>query len=135
MGRMFQIIELEPRLKSFDYEAVLQNELDHIVDIVSDRRGNGIKFYMGIELEMEKTEFDNSSDDDDNNTEIKTFQTSASLMLPNTDIEEEIEKHISEIVNEVDEYQENGSGWVALNVESITLMITKYSPFPTNDLF
>ena len=53
----------------------------------------------------------------------------------NTGIEEEIEKHISEIVNEVDEYQENGSGWVALNVESITLLITKYVPFPTNDLF
>ena len=133
MGGMFQIIELEPRLKSFDYKAVLQNELDHIVDIVSNRRGNGIKFYMGLELEMEKPEFDNSSGG--NNTEIKSFQTSASLILMNTDIEEEIEKHISEIVNDIEEYVENGSGWVALNVESITLMITKYTPFPTKDLF
>ena len=119
LGGLFQIIELEPRLKSSDFESVLLNEINHIANIVREKRGNGINFYMGLELLMEHV----------GDTKIATFQTSNTLILQSTDIEEVIRQHTNAIVSDIEEYQRKGSGWVSKSVEKITLMITKYNPF------
>ena len=118
-GGAFQIIELEPCIKSPDYEVVLHSELDHVVDIVSEKRGRGIKFYMGVELSMERGEVN----------KIATFQTLPSIILQSTDIEEDIEQHINTILNEIEEYQGMDFGWIPEDIKKITLMITKYDPF------
>ena len=65
----------------------------------------------------------------DGDTKIATFQTHPSLILQGTDIEEDIQQHINVIVNEIEEYQQEGSGWTVEDVKKITLMITKYDPF------
>ena len=84
-----------------------------------EKRGNGINFYMGLELLMEHL----------GDTKIATFQTSNTLILQSTDIEEVIRQHVNAIVSDIEEYQGKGSGWVSESVEKITLMITKYKPF------
>ena len=39
-----------------------------------------------------------------------------------------INKHVDSLMEKVDTYLENGSGWAVLKINSINIMITKYSP-------
>ena len=41
------------------------------------------------------------------------------------DIENEVQRHITEIFGEVDEYVQHGSGWIMENVHGINIMITR----------
>ena len=65
-----------------------------------------------------------------NEEEKKTvnFQTSASTLLKTSNIKEEIQKHIDALLDKVDKYTRNGSGWVVDSVNGISVMMTKYSP-------
>ena len=58
-------------------------------------------------------------------SKLTYFQSENSLLDKSTDIENEVQRHITEIFAEVDEYVQHGSGWVMENVHGINIMITR----------
>ena len=61
-------------------------------------------------------------------TEAINFHSSSSILLKDSDIEEETKQHISSLENKIEEYLKKGSGWMVENVKMINLMMTKYQP-------
>ena len=61
-------------------------------------------------------------------TESINFHSSSSILLKDSDIEEEIKQHISSLENKIEEYLKKGSEWMVENVKMINLMMTKYQP-------
>ena len=113
----FVMIEIKPSYKSSDYEGVLEDESVHIYDILKDRMESGLKFYMSLEADMKLPS--------DESTKPASFQSTSSVLLQTSDINEEIKEHIKQLVKKIEEYLRNGSGWMVENVRMINLMITK----------
>ena len=120
LNGLFRIVEVKPNSISPDYEGILEDEMDHIIEILDNRMDPALKFYMSIELDMRLPT--------DDSTKVVTFQTKSSALLQAMDFKEEVGKHINEIVEDVDKYIRNGSGWLVENVKTIYLMMTKYNP-------
>ena len=125
IGGSFRIIELKPKYKTFDYEGFLQDAVEHISDILSNKLETGIKFYISLHVDMKMP----MSED----TALVTFQTNVSVLFPGFDIEAAVVENIKEIVTNIEEYIANGSGWVVETVNMINLMITKYQPLAINN--
>ena len=117
---LFRIIELKPHANSPDYEGVLQEEIERIVEILDSRMDPSLKFYIALELDMRLPT--------DDSTKVISFQTRSTALLASMDFKKEVEKHIKELVKDVENYIRNGSGWLVENVKTIHLMTTKYNP-------
>ena len=99
---------------------MLLNELEHIEDVNRTRLGTGLKFYLGIDVNMSKLVGDDAK--------VTNFQNSASTLLQTSNIQQELIKYSDALVDKIDKYLINGSGWVVDSVESMNIMMTKYNP-------
>ena len=53
------------------------------------------------------------------------FQTTSTLLLLSMDLEAEVEAHRMQLLNKIDSFTHNGSGFIVTEVTSLTLLITK----------
>ena len=132
MGGLFKSIELEPTLKTFDYETILKYELDHIAEIVSNRVDDGIKFSMSLGLELN---LPSNTDERSSIKEVITFSGSctATIIIEGVDVKDVIEYHLNSILCEVDEYVEYRIKCRVENIRNIMLLIVKYNPSSKNN--
>ena len=121
IGGTFRVTSMTPKMRSVDYEGVLEDELDHLSDILELRMEIGLKFYISVELKMHRIT-------DEETKKIVTFQTNSSALLKPQPIKEEVAKHFVILVEKIERYIRNGSGWMIENVEGMKLMSTKYNP-------
>ena len=56
------------------------------------------------------------------------FCTSATILLKSSNISESVQHHINMLVDKIDNYIHNGSGWIVDNVNHLSIMSTKYYP-------
>ena len=80
----------------------------------------GLKFYLGAQVRMLKQI--------NGDTINVYFSTSATTLLKSSNIPESVQHHINILVDEIDNYIQNGSGWVVDNVNHLSIMSTKYHP-------
>ena len=120
IGGLFSIVTIEPKIKSFDYDGIMEDEVDHIAEILDDRMVTALKFYISIELEMSRLT--------DDTIKIVTFQTRSSTLLKTMDAVTEVKEHIKLIDSKIDKYIRNGSGWTVESVRVINVMMTKFNP-------
>ncbi|MCP4490203.1 MAG: hypothetical protein GY820_23230 [Gammaproteobacteria bacterium] len=116
---LFRIVRIEPKNKTHDHYGIMEDETDHIVEILNNAMVTALKFYISIELNMSRLTEDISK--------IVTFQTRSTILLKAMDPEAEVRKHIELIDSKVDNYITNGSGWAVANVRVINIMMTKYN--------
>ena len=90
-------------------------EISRITEILSINLKTRMKFYLSVEDNMVNQDI----------SKLTYFQSENSLLDKSTDIEDEVQRHITEIFTEVDEYVQHGSGWVMENVHRINIMITR----------
>ena len=115
LNGLFSIISLKPAVSSSDYEGVLEDEVEHIKNILQSRLKTWLKFYISLELNMRK--------DVEGMEKLGNFQSSATSLYQSSDVLTEIRKHVEVVVDKIDNYTRNGSGWVVGNIHLINLMI------------
>ena len=76
---------------------------------------SGLKFYMSLEADMKLPS--------DESTKPASFQSTSSVLLQTSDINEEIKEHIKQLVKKIEEYLRNGSGWMLLRCADDALMM------------
>ena len=74
-----------------------------------------MKLYLSVEVNMVNHDV----------SKLTYFQSENSRLDKSTDIENEVQRHITEIFAEVDEYVQHGSGLIMENVHGINIMITR----------
>ncbi|MCP4486658.1 MAG: hypothetical protein GY820_04960 [Gammaproteobacteria bacterium] len=116
---LFRIVRIEPKNKTPDYYGIMEDESDHIVDILNNTMVTALKFYISIELNMSQLL--------EGISKIVTFQTRSTILLKAMDPEAEVREHIDLLDSKVDKYINNGSGWLVDNVRVINVMMTKYN--------
>ena len=122
LGGLFRVIKIVPE-KNQDYEAVLQSHHDRIVDILTQEveREKALKFNLCIKLDLQKmTEMSIS--------ERFTFTIRSTIILPTTDIDDQVREHCEKLLEKIDDFNRRGSGWVMNAVDCIHIDITKYNP-------
>ena len=117
---LFRIVTIVPKIKTFDYEGFMEDEVDHIVETISNQMDSGLKFYISIELYMRHLI--------DDTAKIATFQTRSTVLLRGMDIEPVVREHMNLIDIKIDKYIQNGSGWTVDNVKAMNVMMTRYNP-------
>ena len=100
-----------------DYEGALDCLFDDIKDTLDMYRGQGCKFFIGMDIEMSKL-----IEDD---TALISLRTKASPLLAADDSLIELTEHRQKICAKADDFVRNGSGWVSHKVEKVYLYITK----------
>ena len=120
LGGLFRIVKIKPQIETSDYIGVLEDEMEHIKEILEFYLDPALKFYLTLNLDVLKLITEEKK--------TATFNTSATPLLQSDDTAEEIKKHIDRLDNKVDEFIRNGSGWVVENVKQIDVMMTKYDP-------
>ena len=117
----FRIVSVKLKSKSDDFIRVIEEEYEHIEEILRNRMRPAIKFYLSLKLNLSKL-----IDEDEEKTAV--FNTSSTLLLPGFDITSLIKDHVEILEVKVDNYMQNGSGWVINSVNQINVMITTYDP-------
>ena len=56
------------------------------------------------------------------------FNTETFILLPGTNIEDQLHVAQSNLIQQVDNYERNGSGWVLYKLNSLDLNTTSYNP-------
>ena len=120
LGGLFRIVKIKPQIETSDYIGVLEDEIEHIKDILEFYLDPALKFYLTLKLDVIKLITDEKK--------TATFNTSATPLLQLDDTSKEIKKHIDRLDTKVDEFLRNGSGWVVENIKQIDVMMTKYNP-------
>ena len=117
---LFRIVEVKPTSPSPDYEGALEDQIEHITDILEDRLETGLKFYISMELDMKRPT--------DESTKLVFFQTRSTAILATTNIEEEVKKHAAHLTDKIEKYLRYGSGWLVESVRKLNIMSAKYNP-------
>ena len=63
-----------------------------------------------------------------NVTDFIYFNTSSTILLKESNALEMVKEHWSKLVQKIDTYIRNGSGWSVVTVSGMSIMITKYNP-------
>ena len=105
---------------SKDHEGVLNDHKHQITQTLKSLMTTGLKFYLGAQVKMLK-----QINGDMVNVH---FSTSATILLKSTNILQSVEHHINMLVDEIDNYIRNGSGWIVGNMNHLSIMSTKYHP-------
>ena len=120
---LFRIVAIEPLVKTDDFIGFLEEELEHIKEILEFRMKPALKFYLTLNLVMIKLTSEERK--------IATFNTSATPLLEGDDVIVEIKKHVDRLDEKVERYMQNGSGWVVEDVKQLDVMIAIYNPIYT----
>ena len=105
---------------SKDHEGVLNDHKHQITQTLKSLMTTGLKFYLGAQVKMLK-----QINGDMVNVH---FSTSATILLKSTNILQSVEHHINMLVDKIDNYICNGSGWIVGNMNHLSIMSTKYHP-------
>ena len=119
----FRVTTIIPKIESTDYEGVLEDEIQHICDILKLylEMETGLKCYISMELKMSRI-------NDSESKKLVTFQSSSLTILKGESIQEVVMKHAIILVEKIEMYLKNGSGWLVNKIEVIKLMTSKYNP-------
>ena len=60
-----------------------------------------------------------------------TFNSGTTILLPTSTIKEQMEINYQNIIQAIENYETNGSGWVLLRLNMIDLNIVRYNPWKT----
>ena len=63
-----------------------------------------------------------------NVTDFIYFNTSSTILLKESNVLEMVKEHLNKLVQKIDTYIRNGSGWSVVTVSEISIMTTKYNP-------
>ena len=61
------------------------------------------------------------------------FNTETLILLPGTNIEDQLHVAQSNLIQQVDNYERNGSGWILYKLNSLDLNTTSYNPLRAYD--
>ena len=117
---LFRIVTIEPLAKTDDFIGFLEDELEHIKEILEFRMKPALKFYLTLKLGMIKLLSEERK--------VAIFNTSATPLLEGNDTILEIKKHADRLDQKVDKYMQNGSGWIVEDVKQLDVMIAIYNP-------
>ena len=75
----------------------------------------GLKFYLGAQVKMLKQI--------NGDTVNVHFSISATILLKSTNILQSVEHHINMLVDKIDNYICNGSGWIVGNMNHLSIQL------------
>ena len=102
-----------------DYQGVFADMEEHMVAILEDLVGRGIKFYISLQLDMRQYL---------NADKLRhAFHSHPTELLQTTEIRETLRAHSPSIIAQVDSYLKRGSGWIVERCHMIDLMVTDYN--------
>ena len=105
---------------SKDHEGVLNDHKHQITQTLKYLMTTGFKFYLGAQMKMLKHI--------NGDTVNVHFSTSATILHKSSNILQSVEHHINMLVDKIDNYIRNGSGWIVGNMNHLSIMSTKYHP-------
>ena len=100
-----------------DYEGALLEMHEQISAILEEQRGDGLKFYLEVELNMSQLVQDE--------THVKQFHSSPSRVLLTTNIDELVGIHRQIVVEKTETFLRNGSSWVVDSVDGVNIHIAE----------
>ncbi len=93
---------------------------DDIEQVLSSALGTGVKFYLGMEVEMSKILTDEVA-----NT---AFHTKNTTLLQSTDLKKELRTHSTNLIERIETFVRDGSGWISHRIPRIILCLAKLVP-------
>ena len=122
LGGLFKIVTVASKINSANYAHVLEINSKRMADILTENLSTQLKFYVSITLLLEKIVYP----EERKLTKHAHFHTSCSPLTRASDIEEALQDHINFILQDIEEYNRNGTGWKVKGVYEINLWITHY---------
>lgn len=119
LGGLFRRIRIAPPADlGADYEEVLAEAQDQIAEMLSFHRGYGCKFYLTTCLSMSRLIHEGR--------EPNYQHSHTSTLLRSTPILPAVQEQCRVLVEKIEKWVRNGSGFVCESVEYIDLCITRY---------
>ena len=115
----FQIYVLKPEIDSIDYEAVLESMKGKIIELLNYQDFKCMKISLSVNLLMRKIMEDVPK--------TTVFRTSSTMVCKDRGFDKVIDEQISSIDSDIDNYSQNGSGWIIDKVLEIHVHIAKCS--------
>ena len=113
-------------LKHLDIKLFLEDAFNIFQEVINDviKEHGAIKVYTALVAEYQVQSDIKSA------TENKYFNTPATSIFPATILKEWYLNHVSEILlKDVDEFEDNGSGWALKSILFLKIHVSKYNPF------
>ena len=110
---LFKIIRITPQPLP-NYEGVLEEEANHISDILLYEIKTSLKFYISLEV---RVYFEEKS-------QVANFQSSATILLKSSNFIEQVRNHYEVLIEKIENYTSSTSGWNVENIEVINILIT-----------
>ena len=118
MGGLFRTFRIIPTADAgADYEEVLAEAEEQLSQILEVHRGFGCKFYLVASLSMSRLIHEERQ---------PTYHHSkTATLLRSTPILPEVQNQTRVLINKIEEFVRNGSGWVCEAIKHIDLCITR----------
>ena len=100
-----------------DFEGVLIANQDRISTILQELTTPGVKVYISLVLEMKKTL--------DDVLATAVFNSPTKVFIPMTNVSAEVGDMFPTILEKVDKYLRNGSGYIVHRVLNLNINITR----------
>ena len=110
---LFKIIRITPQPHP-NYEGVLEEEANHISDILLYEIKTSLKFYISLEV---RVYFEEKS-------QVANFQSSATTLLKSSNFIEQVRNHYEVLIEKIENYTSSTSGYNVENIEVINILIT-----------
>ena len=117
---LFRIHFLNPATKTPDYGSVLNENIPRIAEILEYQPFKSLKFFLTVNIDMKKQL--------DSALKTSNFRTSAVIITEASDLNQKVGFMVENLVNKIDQYVREGSGWVILEVGEIHVHVTRYNP-------
>ena len=130
----FEIVETKSALKGFAKTYKIKGQKVHfaldflqaakltVIDFLLTQKNIKIKFVL--RCNMSKTNLAT----DETEYKIANFNSSQEIVFEETDREELFQKSLDKMLEKLDEFLENGSGWKLDSIESLDIHTVKYTP-------
>ena len=101
-----------------DYEGALNELSEDVGEVLDLFRQRGCKFFVGLETEVSKLMEDEQ--------DVAYFATKAAPLLEPDDGVLALLEHFERLIEKVDTFLRNGSGWIVHKVLRVQLYVTRY---------
>ena len=126
LNRTAQVIRLEPRgTDQFDLLAFLANARSQIRDYLLSRvSSQSAKWYLCLQIELERF-----NANEDNTRSSPHFRSRTYIMLNrDTYLEHDLNEALHKIIESLERFMREGSGWVLKKVLHLEIHTVRYSP-------
>ena len=103
-----------------DHEFLINKQSQRITLVLQLLLTTALKFYIGVKVNMRRQI--------NNVTDFIYFNTSSTILLKENNALEMVKEHLNKLVQKIDTYIRNGSGWSVVTVSEMSIMTTKYNP-------